>query len=334
MTASYYEELAERLRAAGVPDDEAARTVDDLAAYAAESGADPRDEFGTPEEFAARLAPARAGGGSPGPDELPGEADETWVWTADAFQDRLMLGRFGDEGWEVERIDAAGRFVSRRDVRNPQRWEYRRETVLPGRRRALADRLAPDGWEPCGTWMCFEYFKRPKAASLGPEAELDAPPETPAKRYFWSGRFYVFIVVYGAFLAVVGALWIASAPDFSRSGFLTGFVVGTPAGARGDARPRHRYRPGPSPAWPGPAGCRSPGVRSDSSSASAESPRRSDCAATAASSMVRMRRPLPNEGPRGTSRSSVRSRSGTPGASRSPSAAASRVKISTSSPSE
>lgn len=227
MTASYYEELAERLRGAGVPDDEAARTVDDLAAYAAESGADPRDEFGTPEEFAAQLAPARAGGGFPGPDELPGEADETWVWTADAFQDRLMLGRFGDEGWEVERIDAAGRFVSRRDVRNPQRWEYRRETVLPGRRRALADRLAPDGWEPCGTWMCFEYFKRPKAASLGPEAELDAPPETPAKRYFWSGRFYVFIVAYGAFLAVVCALWIASAPDASRSGFLTGFVVGT-----------------------------------------------------------------------------------------------------------
>ncbi|MFI0409990.1 HAAS signaling domain-containing protein [Actinomadura sp. 3N508] len=55
MTTAYFDELAGRLRDSGVPEDEVTETVDDLAAYVAESGADPGDEFGTPEEFAARL---------------------------------------------------------------------------------------------------------------------------------------------------------------------------------------------------------------------------------------------------------------------------------------
>ncbi|TDC65297.1 hypothetical protein E1200_18670 [Actinomadura sp. GC306] len=247
MTAAYFAELAERLRGGGVPEDEVADTVGDLAAYVAESGTDPRVEFGPPEEFAARLART---GRDETPGEAPEEAAETWVWTADAFQDRLLLDRFGDEGWEVERVDSAGRFVSRRDAANPQRWEYRRESVLPGRRRAVAERLAPDGWEPCGSWVTFEYFKRPKAASLGPEAELAAPPEMPARRYFWSGRFYVFAIAYVAFLAAVCAAWVVLGPEENRSGFLTGLVVGAliaAAFAAGRVWHARRREPGRTP---------------------------------------------------------------------------------------
>ncbi|MEU9024853.1 hypothetical protein [Actinomadura sp. NPDC048394] len=220
MTTPYFEDLAERLRDSGVPADEVSGTVDDLAAYIAESGTSPEEEFGPVEEFAARLAPPEDDG--PEPDA----SAQTWRWTADAFQDRAMLNRFGDEGWEVERVDSVGRFVCRRDGEHPQRWEYRRETVLPGRRKAVEQRLAPDGWEPCGNWMQFEYFKRPRAASLGPNAELQAPPEIPAKRFFWSRRFYTFASCYAAFVVVACAGWLAFAPAESRTGFLVGFLLG------------------------------------------------------------------------------------------------------------
>lgn len=229
MTTPYFEELAERLRAVGVPADEVAGTVDDLAAYVADSGADPRDEFGEPEEFAARLAPS---GGAPVPEPSAATpsaetaATETWRWTADAFHERQLLNRFGEEGWEVERVDSVGRFVSHRDLENPQRWEYRRETVLPARRAAVADRLAPDGWEPCGSWVCFEYFKRPKAATLGPEAKLDDPPMVPGRRVFWSRRFAVFILCYAVFWFAWCAAWLLFAQGEARSRFAVGCLAG------------------------------------------------------------------------------------------------------------
>ncbi|WP_067485698.1 hypothetical protein [Actinomadura hibisca] len=220
MTAAYFDELAAHLRERGVPADEAAGTVDDLAAYAAESDADPEEEFGPAEIFAAQLSPGRAE--APAPEDGP--AAQTWVWTADAFQDRALLDRYGDQGWEVERIDHLGRFVSRRAADGPLRWEYRRETVLGVGRRALTERLAPDGWEPCGTWMYFEYFKRPKAASEGPAGTLADVPETPSRRLFWSRRLYAFLGCYVAFLValiVASVLW-----GDSMHGFLAGLATG------------------------------------------------------------------------------------------------------------
>ncbi|MFI0351757.1 hypothetical protein [Actinomadura sp. 9N407] len=191
----YFDTLATRLRAEGMPAEEVTGTVEDLAAYTADSGTDPREEFGPPEEFATRLAGGAAA--------EPAPAAENWVWTADAFHELQHLNHFGDQGWEVERVDGVGRFVSRRDAGAPQRWEYRRETVRPRResRAALAGRLAPDGWEPCGTWICFEYFKRPKAADLGPAAALTDVPVAPARRAFWSKGFAAYLLFLGAILA-------------------------------------------------------------------------------------------------------------------------------------
>ncbi|MBE1533866.1 hypothetical protein [Actinomadura algeriensis] len=221
MNAAYFDDLAARLRAAGLPDDAVAGTVDELAAHVAESGADPEDEFGPAAEFAAVLHPPEPGG-------EPGPSDETWRWTADAFQDRRMLDRFGDQGWEVEHIDSVGRFVSRRDPERPQRWEYRRETVLPGRRAAVAARLAPDGWEPCGRWVHFEYFKRPKAATLGPDAELPDAPAAPARRMFWGRRFYAFLAGYALLLAAAATAWLVYGDpgDGLGGGFATGALAG------------------------------------------------------------------------------------------------------------
>jgi hypothetical protein len=221
----YFDTLAARMRAHGMPAGEVAGTVQDLAAYAADSGTDPREEFGPPEEFATRLV----GDGST--ERAP--ATEAWVWTADAFHDRQRLNEFGDEGWEVERVDGLGRFVSRRDLREPQRWEYRRESVrpTPESRTALAARLAPDGWEPCGTWIFYEYFKRPKAADLGPAAALADVPVVPPRRAFWSKGFGVYLVVWVAFLFVIIGLDVLGGDGLGRlavlvtAGSLTGAAI-------------------------------------------------------------------------------------------------------------
>ncbi|MET8688832.1 hypothetical protein ABZV77_31940 [Streptomyces sp. NPDC004732] len=220
--------LAERLRAHGLPADRVEATVTDLAAHLEESGAkDAEAEFGPAEEFAAQLVPATGERAPRAAGEAPGDAVETWRWTADIYLDEELLNRFGDEGWEVERVDAIGRFVSHRDVAQPQRWEYRRELVTRGRE-GLDERLAPDGWEACGTWVIYAWFKRPRAASLGPAARVESPPPVPERSGFFSRKFYALLAVL-ALAAVVAGVSVAVDDGDASSG--AGFVVGLFAGA-------------------------------------------------------------------------------------------------------
>ncbi|MFP3990479.1 hypothetical protein U9R90_24050 [Streptomyces sp. E11-3] len=219
----YLDELASLLRAAGLPADHVAATVDDLAAHLAESGGDAADEFGPVAEFARQLAP---GAGAERP-TAPEARAETWRWTADTFVDEELLNRFGDEGWEVERVDALGRFVSHRDPDQPQRWEYRRELVTLGRE-GLDEKLAPDGWEACGNWVVYAWFKRPKAASVGPAARIDAPAPAPTRANFLSRRFYALLAAV-ALAVVVGGVVVAVRDGEASSGL--GFATGVLAGA-------------------------------------------------------------------------------------------------------
>ncbi|GGV51558.1 hypothetical protein GCM10010277_47430 [Streptomyces longisporoflavus] len=220
---TWFDDLAERLRTRGMPADHVEATLADLAAHLEESGgADPEAEFGPAEEFARELAPT----GSRGP-EAPDAHVETWRWTADTYVDEELLNRFGGEGWEVERVDALGRFVSHRDLERPQRWEYRRELVTRGRE-GLDERLAPDGWEACGNWLVYAWFKRPVAASLGPDAEISEPPEAPGRGRFFSGRFYLLVAF--ALVALVLAV-VTAALDDSDSGTGLGFAGGAVVGA-------------------------------------------------------------------------------------------------------
>lgn len=241
MTA-YFDRLAERLRQTGLSEQQVASTIDDLATYVAESGADPEEEFGPASDFSAQLTGVRARGidGAPAPET--DRATETWRWTADAFHERERLNEYGDQGWEVQHIDALGRFVSHRDLARPQRWEYRRETVVLGGREKIADRLAPDGWEPCGTWVVFEYFKRPKSASLGPAGELDEAPDGPGRGIFWSKRFYVFMAGYAVALCAVAFGWLALGGDGPGASSLAGFLVGAALVAVGVVISRLRAR--------------------------------------------------------------------------------------------
>ncbi|GGR91912.1 hypothetical protein GCM10010252_33330 [Streptomyces aureoverticillatus] len=221
----YLEALGARLGELGLPAEHVRVTVADLGAHLAECGGVPEEEFGPVEEFARELAP---GATRPAPTPA-GPGVETWRWTADTFVDEELLGRFGDEGWEVERVDALGRFVCRRDLARPQRWEYRRELVTRGRE-GLDGRLAPDGWEACGNWVVYAWFKRPRAASLGPAAELSAVPAPPSRHTFLSHRFYAALALAVAALTASGATVALRADDATSGlGFTTGLLAGAAA---------------------------------------------------------------------------------------------------------
>ncbi|MFF9066880.1 hypothetical protein ACF09E_16155 [Streptomyces sp. NPDC014891] len=218
----YFTELADALRSAGVPPEQVDATVEDLRGHLSGTGAHPEEEFGPAAAFAARL-----GGLAP----LPGEPDdraESWTWTADLFNDRRMLAVHGDQGWEVESLDPLGRFVCRRPATATLRWEYRREVIGAGRRARVLAELEPEGWEPCGEWLVYGYFKRPRAATAGPAGALDARPAAPRRWLFLSRRgkaaLAVWAVVVGAataacFVGTLGtgglAITIALASMFS-----------------------------------------------------------------------------------------------------------------------
>jgi len=204
--SDYFDRLAVRLRERGVDGERSRALLDDLAAHTAESGADPLEEFGPVEEFAASLTP------SPGEEGAPASPEpdaQTLVWTADAFEGPARLNAMGAQGWEVERVDRLGRFVSRRSPERPQTWEYRQE-VSTGRadRDRLAERLAPGGWELCGRWSILAYFKRPGSVTAGPAAELESPPEPGRRRYFfgWKGALFVGVSLLVALVAGVSGV--------------------------------------------------------------------------------------------------------------------------------
>ncbi|MEU1231227.1 hypothetical protein [Streptomyces sp. NPDC005828] len=195
---AYFAELTDALRAAGVPEEQAARTAEELRGHLAETGTAPEEEFGPAEAFAASL-----GGLVPAPGEPDGAA-EHWTWTADLFNDRRMLAVHGAQGWEVEGLDGLGRFVCRRAPGVALTWEYRREVIAGRRRTRVLDELTPEGWELCGEWLVYGYFKRPRAATAGPEGAVDRPPAAPHRWLFLSRRGKAVLAVWC--LLVGGAL--------------------------------------------------------------------------------------------------------------------------------
>ena len=237
-TKEYFAELAERLSEHGFDAQRVSATVEELKTHTAESGAEPVDEFGPTADFAAQLA-AR---GEEAPQ--PEHDAERWVWTCDIYVDRELLNRFGQQGWEMERVDKLGRFVCRRTAERPMRWEYRREYVKRAERAAQAAELAPEGWEPCGSWTTLMYYRRPLSVSAGPDAELAAPPRVPARRTYFTPKVWVMlaIAVLGWLGVIVLLISVGSSPAI-WCGMLVGGVIG---GAVGWAAIRKDYRKGTS----------------------------------------------------------------------------------------
>lgn len=197
--STYFDDVAARLRERGVDEEHARELLDDLAAYTEESGTDPVTEFGPPDRFAVELT-------TTADDDSEADSD-VFRWACDAFIAPDRLNEMGAQGWEVEKVDALGRFVSHRPPERPQTWEYRQEiTTGSGDRERLTERLAPEGWEPCGHWSVLAYFKRPVASEVGPAAELDEVPKSKGRRFVMGKRGLATIVVCLT-VAVVSLIW-------------------------------------------------------------------------------------------------------------------------------
>ncbi|WP_037732439.1 hypothetical protein [Streptomyces megasporus] len=229
-TDTYFTELAERLRARGVAEERVTVVLTDLHEYLLDADTTPEAEFGPAAEFAERFAAGDTAASPAEPVGEPGSRAEEWRWSCDIYTDRELLARFGDQGWEVERVDRLGRFVCRRDLDNPMRWEYRREIIGREGHDASAARLAPDGWEPCGRWTYIAYFKRPLAALTGPAAELPDVPEAPARRLFLSTKYRWLLVAVAVTWASLGAFLLTSDSSPFTPATLMGMLVGGAAG--------------------------------------------------------------------------------------------------------
>ncbi|TMR34185.1 hypothetical protein [Actinomadura geliboluensis] len=194
---TYFQRLTTLLREQQMPQQRIEALVGELKAYTQEAGTEPAEEFGPAEELAAKLT-ERARLGATDAAAEPGDETETWVLRTDAFQEERLLSHFGAQGWEVDGLDRFGGFICRREPNEPMRWQYRRETATERGRDKLTEQLAPDGWELCGVWGPFAYYKRPEAASSGPAAQLAAPPAPPHKRvYFsrWSAAYFMVSLI-------------------------------------------------------------------------------------------------------------------------------------------
>ncbi|NJQ08302.1 hypothetical protein [Streptomyces lonarensis] len=244
----YLTDLAELLRADRMPEPQIEAVVGELIDHLDSVGARAEEEFGPLAEFAASLTAAP--GAAAGDDgESPAEDAEEWRWSADYDSDLAVLDRYGRQGWEIRELDRFGRFVARRDRKAAMAWEYRREVVSRRRRDERTALLAPEGWEPCGSWKFVTYYKRPLAASLGPGAAVPDPPAGPRNRTYLSRGSRIGMVVGAISLVLLPFLFYFNGDDPGTwIGGAVGAVVGGVAALLGVRRSLRRDSGERSPA--------------------------------------------------------------------------------------
>ena len=152
---SYLSDLAASLQMRGADSARTSEAVAEVESHLAESGEDPMEAFGPPEEYAEQLLLRE--------ERRAGEAaDARWserTFRATAFDEMRVLEEAGRQGWELTDVGAYALHCRRpRDPEAAHRWEYSRRVGVD--RQAILDDMTTLGWEPCGSWLPFHYFKR------------------------------------------------------------------------------------------------------------------------------------------------------------------------------
>jgi len=152
---SYLSELAGSLQMRGANSARTSEAVAEVENHLSESGEDPMEAFGPPDEYAEQLLlreERRA-------DEA---ADARWVertFRATAFGEMRVLEDAGRQGWELTDVGYYALNCRRpRDLEAVRRWEYSRRVSAD--HQAVLEDMSALGWEPCGLWLPFHYFKR------------------------------------------------------------------------------------------------------------------------------------------------------------------------------
>lgn len=153
--AEYLTSLLATLERSEVDNARARDLVAEVQNHLEESGEDPLDAFGPPDQFAEQLM-------SRGLDEADLGANqgfETRTFRATAFDEMAVLSDLGSDGWELVGVRDFGLHARRpREAGSAQRWNYQRRMGV--RRGPILEAMRGEGWSPCGQWSWFHYFKR------------------------------------------------------------------------------------------------------------------------------------------------------------------------------
>ena len=94
------------------------------------------------------------------------DAELRWEYQdrmATAFDEVRVLDEMGGQGWE---LTGFGPFVLHfrrpEDPAGRKRWQHLRIVEFGGPYQR--SKLEADGWQHCGSWVVFHYFKRPHGA--------------------------------------------------------------------------------------------------------------------------------------------------------------------------
>lgn len=152
---AYLSELAASLQMRGADSARTSEAVSEVESHLSESGEDPTEAFGPPEEYAEQLLHRE--------EHRAGEAaDAQWMertFRATAFGEMRVLEDAGRQGWELTDVGAYALHCRRpRDLQVAHEWEYRRRVGVD--RQAILEDMTALGWKPCGLWSPFHYFKR------------------------------------------------------------------------------------------------------------------------------------------------------------------------------
>jgi hypothetical protein len=83
-----------------------------------------------------------------------------------AFTEMAALEKAGREGWQLVDFGTLRHVVEASD----QQWEHRRVPLAVGPRRR---RLEDEGWQAVGSWLPWQYYKRPLGIPPEPASEPD-----------------------------------------------------------------------------------------------------------------------------------------------------------------
>lgn len=153
---TYLHELADVLRGRGLEDETVRQAVEEVRSHLAEAGGSPVEQFGPAAAYAAALV-----GADPVAADGEGSEDmERRTFRATATDEMGILADLGADGWELTGVRDFGLHARRPvDTAERHRWVYDRRKTL--RRDAVVREMAADGWQPCGRWVIFHYFKKP-----------------------------------------------------------------------------------------------------------------------------------------------------------------------------
>lgn len=151
MIEAYLEELSACLQRYGLDNHQISEIIAEVESHLVESGETPLEAFGPPKVYAEERVTAR--------EQVAGGEMQRRTFRATALDEMIILQEAGKAGWELTDVAAFALYCQRPwNLEEVQQWEYARRVGL--KRNAIIAEMMTEGWQPCGNWTPFHYFKR------------------------------------------------------------------------------------------------------------------------------------------------------------------------------